>query len=382
MENETIVHVNGVDLGVATFGDPGDPAILLIGGAGSSMDWWEDEFCSRLAAGLRFVIRYDSRDTGRSVSYQPEAPPYTVEDLAGDAVGLLDAFALPRAHLVGISMGGALVQRLAVEHPDRVASLILIDSGDPVSPPLGQVSARTLVIHAAEDLVPAILRHSSGGWDEQGDRLASRALAAGDPTGWFDRLYGAAAAGEVPMPWDRTEPHPLLTQWARGRQLTGTGQRAVVVGCGLGADAEYVSGIGFDTVAFDVADTAIQLARERFPDSTVHYMVANLLHPPDKWWRAFDLVVEIITVQALPDPPRRQAIVNVGRLVAAGGTLIVIAAMHDERHSPAEAPPWPLSRAEIDAFATDGLTPVRIERLPDPRRPSEQRWRAEFNRPQ
>jgi hypothetical protein len=97
---------------------------------------------------------------------------------------------------------------------------------------------------------------------------------------------------------------------------------------------------------------------------------------------AFDLVVEIITVQALPDPPRREAIVNVGRLVAAGGTLIVIAAVYDERDSSAEAPPWPVSRTEIDAFATDGLTPVRIEQLPDPRLPSEQRWRAEFNRPQ
>jgi pimeloyl-ACP methyl ester carboxylesterase len=308
-----------------------------------------DELCSRLAAGLRFVIRYDSCDTRRSVSYQPGAPPYTVRDLAADALGLLDAFALPCAHLVGISMGRAVVQRLAVEHPDRVASLILIDSGDPVSPRLGQVSAPTLVIH---------------------------------PTGWFDRLYGAAAAGEVPMPWDRTEPHPLLTQWAQGRQLTGTGQRAVVVGCSLGADAEYVSGIGFDAVAFDVADTAIQLARQRFPGSTVHYVVADLLHLPDMWWGAFDLVVEINTVQALPDPPRRQAIVNVGRLVAAGGTLIVIAAVYDERDSSAGAPPWPLSRTEIDAFATDGLTPIRIEQLPDPRRPSEQRWRAEFNRPQ
>jgi pimeloyl-ACP methyl ester carboxylesterase len=285
-------------------------------------------------------------------------------------------------HLVGISKGGALAQRLAVEHPDRVASLILIDSGDPVRPRLGRVSAPTLEIHAAEDLIPAILRHTSGGWDEQGDRLASRSLAAGDPTGWFDRLYGAAAAGEVPMPWDRTEPHPLLTQWAQGHQLTGIGQRAVVVGCGLGADAEYVSGIGFDTVAFDVADTAIQLARQRFPGSTVHYVVADLLHLPDKWWGAFDLVVEIITVQALPDPPRRQAIVYVGRLVAAGGTVIVIAAVYDDRDSPVEAPPWPLSRTEIDAFTTDGLTPVRIEQLPDPRRLSEQRWRAEFNRPQ
>jgi pimeloyl-ACP methyl ester carboxylesterase len=124
----TMMVVNGVDLCVDTVGERRDPAILLIGGAGSSMDWWQDEFCRRLAAGGRYVIRYDSRDTGQSITYPPGAPGYTGADLAADAVGVLDALGLRGAHLVGISMGGGLAQRIAVDRPDRVDSLVLIST--------------------------------------------------------------------------------------------------------------------------------------------------------------------------------------------------------------------------------------------------------------
>ena len=92
--NERIVRANGVDLCVQTFGDIADPPILLIMGGASSMDWWEGGFCERLMAGSRFVVRYDHRDTGRSVSYEPGAAPYSLRDLAEDAVGLLDALGL------------------------------------------------------------------------------------------------------------------------------------------------------------------------------------------------------------------------------------------------------------------------------------------------
>jgi ubiquinone/menaquinone biosynthesis C-methylase UbiE len=77
-----------------------------------------------------------------------------------------------------------------------------------------------------------------------------------------------------------------------------------VVGCGLGDDAEYVAGRGFDTVAFDISASAIRAARRRYPDSAVHYVTADLLDPPGEWERAFDLVVESLTLQALPDPRR------------------------------------------------------------------------------
>ena len=132
--NERIVRANGVDLCVQTFGDKADSPILLVMGGASSMDWWEDGFCERLMAGSRFVVRYDHRDTGRSVSYEPGAAPYSLRDLAEDAVGLLDAFGLESAHLVGMSVGGWIGQLVALDHPDRVASLTLISTSPAAGP--------------------------------------------------------------------------------------------------------------------------------------------------------------------------------------------------------------------------------------------------------
>ncbi|WP_173155839.1 alpha/beta fold hydrolase [Phytohabitans suffuscus] len=125
---EAIVHVNGVDLCTETFGDPDAPAILLIGGMGASMDWWDADFCRRLALGGRKVIRYDFRDTGRSTTWPPGAPGYTGDDLVADAVALADLLAAGRAHIVGISMGGAIAQHLAIDHPERVATLTLVST--------------------------------------------------------------------------------------------------------------------------------------------------------------------------------------------------------------------------------------------------------------
>lgn len=214
--------------------------------------------------------------------------------------------------------------------------------------------------------------------DERARELAGQARAAGDATGWFERLYAAAEAGEEVVPWDRGAPHRMLAGWAAERRISGRGRRALVVGCGLGDDAEYVAGLGFDTVAFDVSASAIRAARRRYPGSQVHYVVADLLDPPAGWRQAFDLVVESLTLQSLPDPPRRDAIASVGRLVAPGGTLIVNARARDETDDPGEGPPWALTRAEIDAIAAGGLAEVRVE---DVREPESRRWRAEFRRP-
>src|SRR3954467_14737558 len=85
------MRVNGVDLCVETLGSERDPPILLIMGSGASLDWWEDDFCVRLVAGGRFVIRYDHRDTGQSTAYEPGHPEYTSNDLVADAVGVIDA---------------------------------------------------------------------------------------------------------------------------------------------------------------------------------------------------------------------------------------------------------------------------------------------------
>jgi pimeloyl-ACP methyl ester carboxylesterase len=102
-------------------------------GIGGSMLWWEEGFCRLLAEGGRFVIRYDHRDTGRSVTYEPGRPEYTGSDLIADAVGVLDAYGIAAAHAVGVSAGGAFAQLLALDYPDRVLSLVLI-STSPATP--------------------------------------------------------------------------------------------------------------------------------------------------------------------------------------------------------------------------------------------------------
>ena len=212
-------------------------------------------------------------------------------------------------------------------------------------------------------------------WDIRADELSRAAIAAGEPTAWFDRLYGEGAAGRVSVPWDRSEPQVNLRDWAESSDLDGTGRRAVVVGCGLGADAEFLSRRGFSTTAFDIAPNAIELARSRNPGTTVDYRVANLLSLPVEFGRAFDLVVEIFTIQALPDPPRAAAIAAVAGLVADGGTLLAVAFRHTGVEPRDQGPPFPLTRSDMESLAREGLSVVSIEEVDG------NRWRAEYRRP-
>lgn len=207
-------------------------------------------------------------------------------------------------------------------------------------------------------------------------RLSAQAYAAGDPTGWFEPLYTRARAGAANIPWDRGSPNAMLVEWATAAGLVGEGRRALVIGCGPGRDSEYVAGLGFRTTAFDISPTAVAVARERHPDSSVTYRVADLLALPAKWRGGFDFVLESHNVQALPDPPRARAIAAVGPLVAPGGTLLVLAFARSDGPAP-PGPPWPLVRAEIDAFGTD-LEPVQVDLVPDATDPADGRWRAQF----
>ena len=202
-------------------------------------------------------------------------------------------------------------------------------------------------------------------------------MADVDPTAFFEPLYVAAAAGREAVPWDRGGPHPLIDEWAR--DVAGEGRTALVVGAGLGPDAELLAERGFAVTAFDVSPTAIATARERFPGSPVDYRVADLLDPPPDWSQAFDLVVESLTVQSMPVEFHAPAIANVAGLVAPGGTLLVVAAQRDAADGPVDGPPWPLTRAEVEAFAGGGLETVRLDDVREPDTPP--RWRAQFRRP-
>jgi pimeloyl-ACP methyl ester carboxylesterase len=130
---ERTIEAKGVELCTEAFGDPVDPPILLIMGMGASMLWWEEDFCRMLAGGGRFVIRYDHRDTGRSVTYPPGRPGYTGADLTADAAGVLRGYEIAAADLVGVSAGGGIAQELALHSPERVRSLVLISTSPIVS---------------------------------------------------------------------------------------------------------------------------------------------------------------------------------------------------------------------------------------------------------
>ncbi|MET9230230.1 alpha/beta hydrolase [Lentzea sp. NPDC003310] len=177
------MDVNGVELGVETFGSPDDPAVLLIHGACASMLWWEAELCTALAARGRFVIRYDNRDTGVSVSYPPGEPGYALSDLVLDAVGILDALGVQRAHVVGRSMSGAIALGLGVDHADRVASLTFVatTTGDPSLPPMTEefLAASAQESSSEVESIVSALRAYAGA-SPYFDEDAVRALAVED----------------------------------------------------------------------------------------------------------------------------------------------------------------------------------------------------------
>ncbi len=211
-------------------------------------------------------------------------------------------------------------------------------------------------------------------WDLRADELAAEAIGSGEPTAWFDRLYAEGLAGEISVPWDREDPNPQFAAWAQEVGLDGSGRTAVVVGCGLGADAEFLARLGFETTGFDVASAAIEEARRRHPDSGVTYRVEDLLDLSPQVAGGFDLVVEIFTLQALPDPPRDQAAEAVVGLVRPGGRLVAVAFRADGAESSDQGPPFALGRDFMESLGTGTLELERLDEVEGPR------WLAEYRR--
>ena len=203
-------------------------------------------------------------------------------------------------------------------------------------------------------------------------------LRRGDPIGWFEAFYADQQGDESRVPWADASGHPLLAEWLGARpELAGA--RALVVGCGLGEEAEQVAGAGCAVTAFDVAPTAIQWARRRFPASRVDYSVADLFAPPAAWSRAFDLVVEIYTVQALPLELRERALDAVADFVAPAGRLLVITRGRDDGAETGDLP-WPLSRTELARLERRGLRQRSFTDATDAEPPI-RRFRVEYQRP-
>jgi pimeloyl-ACP methyl ester carboxylesterase len=228
---ERLVEANGVQLCTEPFGDPADPPILLLMGVGGSMIWWDEGFCRMLADGGRLVIRYDHRDTGRSVTYPPGRPGYSGADLVADAAGVLDAYGIPAAHLVGLSAGGAFAQLLALDSPDRVRSLVLISTspatpGDRALPPPTESFTR-FVAGAEVDWPDAasVVEYQVGYWRVLAggrrpfDEAAARRLATRE----VERAGNLAALqNHDAIPDGRLPPRPLSAITAPTLVVHGT----------------------------------------------------------------------------------------------------------------------------------------------------------------
>ena len=168
---EKVEKINGVDLCAESFGNASDSTLLLIMGAFASMLWWPEAICRRLAEGGRHVIRYDHRDTGRSITYPVGQPGYTLDDLADDAAAILNAYGVNRAHLVGMSLGGMIAQIVALKYPEKVSSLSLLMSSvfGPSNSDLPGPDERIVTYHSSSTAFdwndkPAVVDYSVGGW--------------------------------------------------------------------------------------------------------------------------------------------------------------------------------------------------------------------------
>lgn len=193
---------------------------------------------------------------------------------------------------------------------------------------------------------------------------------------WFEAVYELAGDDPAGVPWAGLAPHPALAQWVEGRSLAGV--RALDVGCGLGDNAEALARAGAEATAFDLVARAIAWAKRRFPGSAVTYVAADLFDAPPEWRGAFDLVHELYTLQALPAALLPQAARALASFVAPGGTLLVISRAREEGQDVA-GPPWPLTSAQIESLAVDGLRLASLDDLPASET-AVRHWRAEFRR--
>lgn len=268
---------NGIELEYETFGDPSGAPLLLIAGLGSQMISWNDQFCELLAGRGFQVIRFDNRDAGLS-TWMDAA--YTLNDMAADAAGLLDAIGIPAAHVVGTSMGGFIAQLVALNHPDRVLTLTSIMSGpngEDEVPPTDE-GREVLLVPAPKTREERIqvgvwakrrLLGSADPYDDEYER--ARVTAAVDrayhPAG-FARQLGAIVAAPSRLGRLSSLRVPALVVHGKDDILVPVDNGRKVAAAIPGARLMEIEGMGHDLpsrVWEQVADAIAELAQENSP---------------------------------------------------------------------------------------------------------------------
>ena len=188
---------------------------------------------------------------------------------------------------------------------------------------------------------------------------------------WFDGLYEKNKNSYENIPWARQAVNPLLQTYLDEDMVhKGT---ALVIGCGLGDDAIALEVAGYAVTAIDVSQTALDLAKERFADSSVKFVKQDIF----EYKESFDFVFEALTIQSLPIEFREKMVKAVADTVAKGGKLLLVAHKKDEDF---KGPPWPLTQEEVDLFKTHGLTELSHELHTEESKVSNTRFRILYSR--
>lgn len=167
-----------------------------------------------------------------------------------------------------------------------------------------------------------------------------------NPTGWFDTIYKNANGDYTKVFWADLEPNAYLVNFLKEEKVKKQNKTACVVGCGVGDDAQALSDFGFDVVAFDISPSAIELCKNRYKNSKVDYVVADLFSYPKEWFEKFDVVYECNTIQVLPGVYRKKAREAISSLVSQNGYLLVSCRSRnegekeDESHFPSQNQRW------------------------------------------
>ncbi|MFY0655060.1 MAG: class I SAM-dependent methyltransferase [Cyclobacteriaceae bacterium] len=178
------------------------------------------------------------------------------------------------------------------------------------------------------------------------------------PNDWFETLYSESNDSGSGVPWANMAPHPIFKKWIDQSSPLENEKSALVVGCGLGDDAIELENKGFKVTAFDVSESAIELCKKRFPSSKVEFKTADLIEGISGWYKKFDLVLEIFTIQALPPKYEEVLIKNISDFVSGNGQLIVITELQSEKRAYENGPPWLLNHDYINSFEKHGLKQI------------------------
>jgi SAM-dependent methyltransferase len=175
-------------------------------------------------------------------------------------------------------------------------------------------------------------------------------------------------------------PNHNLLQWLDDHHIQGQGKTALVIGCGLGDDAEELAKRGFNVTAFDISPSAIKWCQNRFADSSVNYLVADLFNPPDEWNQTFDFILESYTLQSLPTSLSSQSIPLIADFLTIDGTLLIICRGRNPEDK-LEKLPYPLTKNYLMQFVDVGLSLQQFEDyFDDQDSPPGRRFRVTFKK--